>query len=178
MSDFTPVVARFPYLSTHWQAIGFKSEADLKMALFLMGTINENYVMGKTDKGKQTLCFNQQIARKLMIFSILKENGDRNSCENKEPVEKRVVSALVEKIGGLTEVETPAGNIDILTKSEIIEVKVGFDWKHGLGQLLAYAQYYPHHIKRLHLFGISRLRVDVVDICEKLGVNVTLDKKF
>lgn len=48
---------------------------------------------------------------------------------------------------------TPAGSIDVFTKNEVIEVKYYKNWKNGIGQVMAYGEYYPLHKKRLHLFA-------------------------
>lgn len=51
-----------------------------------------------------------------------------------------------------TEVVTDIGKIDCLSDTEIVEIKSIKQWKHGLGQLLAYATFYPSHSKCLYLF--------------------------
>ena len=61
--------------------------------------------------------------------------------------------ALASLVGGESEVETPAGFIDVLSETEVIEVKYYKQWKHGLGQVLAYQSYYPCLARRLHLFA-------------------------
>ena len=62
----------------------------------------------------------------------------------------RLASADEEQIR--EQVHTPHGYIDILTPSEIIEIKVIYQWKFGIGQLLSYALSYPEKFLRLHLF--------------------------
>lgn len=69
--------------------------------------------------------------------------------------EKEVRDKLCEELGGEIEVKTPDGFIDILTKKEIIEVKCMKNWKHAIGQILVYGEYYPDHQKRIHLFNID-----------------------
>ena len=64
-----------------------------------------------------------------------------------------VRDALASLVGGESEVETPAGFIDVLSETEVIEVKYYRQWKHGLGQVLAYQSYYPCLARRLHLFA-------------------------
>ena len=90
--------------------------------------------------------------------------------------EERVRAALLAEVGGQTEVITAVGRIDILTASEVIEVKRISDWKEALGQILAYSAFFPDHIKRIHLFGtktqMSRL-ADVEAACLAFGVAVT-----
>jgi hypothetical protein len=60
---------------------------------------------------------------------------------------------LASKLNGKREVPTLAGNIDVLTITEVIEVKAVKSWKCALGQVLVYGSYYPSHNKRIHLFG-------------------------
>lgn len=67
--------------------------------------------------------------------------------------EKGRQKALHRVVGGDMEVPTLVGRIDILTPTELIEVKTVRDWKAALGQLIAYSFFYPDHILRMHLFG-------------------------
>lgn len=90
--------------------------------------------------------------------------------------ERRIRDRLHEELGGLIEVATPAGRIDLLTDSEIIEVKAIKDWKAALGQVLVYSAFYPEHQKRLHLFGAGRELVALADIeaaVISFGIKVT-----
>jgi hypothetical protein len=75
---------------------------------------------------------------------------------NQERIESPVRDRLKTQLGGLAEVTTPAGRIDLLTATEIIEVKRIGDWKSALGQILVYSAFYPEHRKRLHLFGSAK----------------------
>jgi hypothetical protein len=67
--------------------------------------------------------------------------------------EYQVVKRLQTELGGQTEVVTAIGRIDLLTETEIIEVKQVSDWKAALGQILTYSGFFPEHTKRIHLFG-------------------------
>lgn len=71
---------------------------------------------------------------------------------------------LKSQLGGLTEVKTPAGRIDLLTETEIIEVKRVGEWKSGLGLILVYSVFYPEHRKQLHLFGSAKDEGKIADI--------------
>jgi hypothetical protein len=76
--------------------------------------------------------------------------------------------------GGKIEVSIPGGRIDVLTNSEVIEVKAARNWMHALGQVQIYGSHFPRHRKRIHLFG--ELTVPLKDIekhCQRLGVRVT-----
>lgn len=66
--------------------------------------------------------------------------------------EKGMQAYLHEKLGGRKEVKTPLGRIDLLTDSQIIEIKFFKNWKSALGQVLVYSKFYPSHQKRLFLF--------------------------
>ncbi len=71
---------------------------------------------------------------------------------------------------------TPVGSIDCITESEIVEIKNIRSWKSGLGQLLAYAYFYPNHEKVLMVFGKkSNKYIDnVKSVCEKYGVELRI----
>lgn len=67
--------------------------------------------------------------------------------------EKDVQDALLKVVGGKKEVCTEVGAIDILTDTELIEIKVTHSWKSAIGQLMVYSHYFPRRRLRLHLFG-------------------------
>jgi hypothetical protein len=91
--------------------------------------------------------------------------------------EKRVQAYLHEKLGGSKEVKTPLGRIDLLTDSEIIEIKLFKNWKSALGQVLVYAKFYPSHQKRLYLFERKvPLQLNLIkDACADYGVLVDFE---
>jgi hypothetical protein len=78
-------------------------------------------------------------------------------------------------LSGRVEVTTPAGRIDILTATEVIEVKSVDQWKAALGQVRVYGQHYPLHRKRIHLFGhMTRKKLlQIQQHCFREGVVVT-----
>jgi hypothetical protein len=74
---------------------------------------------------------------------------------------------------GVTEIKTPVGLIDVLTSSKIIEIKIGYNWKHALGQVKCYGFYYPDKEKWIYLFECNDIDKDVIDkICVFENVNV------
>jgi hypothetical protein len=80
------------------------------------------------------------------------------------------------KIGGMAEVVTPSGKIDLLTDTEVIEVKKFDEWKSALGQVLAYSAFFPSHTKHIHLFGTAQQLKKLSDIqsaCLTFDVLVT-----
>lgn len=76
-----------------------------------------------------------------------------NAKTQKRTIEAVIQKKLAEQSGGQVEVPTESGRIDVLTSTEIIEIKRIDQWKSALGQVLAYGIFYPSHQKRLHLFG-------------------------
>lgn len=73
------------------------------------------------------------------------------------------------------EVWTPAGKIDILTPSLLIEVKIWGQWKQAIGQVICYGTYYPDRQKHIHFFGhCSReTKFEVQIECQKHGINIS-----
>ena len=92
------------------------------------------------------------------------------TVEGKEAI-IRDQTALEEN--GVTEIKTPVGLIDVLTSSKIIEIKIGYNWKHALGQVKCYGFYYPDKEKWIYLFECNDIDKDVIDkTCVFENVNV------
>jgi len=67
--------------------------------------------------------------------------------------------------------------IDILTDSEIIEVKNYNNRISSIGQILYYSSFYPDRILRIHLFDHNNERDKIfTDICDKLKIKVTYEE--
>ena len=77
-------------------------------------------------------------------------NLEPSECSKKE---KKIQIELAASLQGQMEVKTPVGFIDILTQTHIIEIKEASCWKHALGQILIYGEYYPNYNKKIILFG-------------------------
>jgi hypothetical protein len=91
--------------------------------------------------------------------------------------ESNVRDKLAEALGGETEVPCKTGAIDILTETEVIEVKKIKHWKAAIGQALVYSLEFPHHAPRIHLFGQAsdEYRTMIVSFCYQLHVLVTFE---
>jgi hypothetical protein len=101
------------------------------------------------------------------------------SVKEYDNIEQKICRHIKDELGGLTEVSTPAGRIDLLTDEEIIEIKRINDWKSALGQILVYSAFYPEHRKRIHLFGKCSELTKLPDIeaaCLAFDVNVTAEE--
>ena len=77
--------------------------------------------------------------------------------------EHNIVLKLNDKLNGQLEVYTQCGKIDIVTDTEIIEVKEYKLWKHALGQILVYSYYYPDKNKRIHLFNCGNNNMNIIE---------------
>ena len=91
-----------------------------------------------------------------------------------ERKEKLIQKKIHAQLGGKCEVITPAGKIDLLTKTELIEIKEAKNWKDALGKVIAYGCYYPSHNKVTYLFGACHwdFQQIVQDVCSKNNVKV------
>lgn len=98
----------------------------------------------------------------------------RKASSKKGP-EKIVQERMKRRTGGEIEVLTESGKIDLLTSTELIEIKEVKSWKAGIGQILVYAHYYPSHSKRLHLFGAchSSYLENIRKHCHRFDITLT-----
>ena len=95
--------------------------------------------------------------------------------------ESSVRDELAAALQGKTEVQTPAGAADVVTATEVIEVKHYTNWKHAIGQVLAYGTFLPHLTRRIHLFAdagdkaaASIATMLAASVCGPLNIAVTL----
>jgi len=93
--------------------------------------------------------------------------------------ERKAQIRLAKELKGETEVLTEVGSIDVLTKTEIIEVKLAKGWKHAIGQVVCYGFYYPSLQKRIHLVGKCHpsMTATIEKICLSNGVIVSWEPK-
>ena len=75
---------------------------------------------------------------------------------------------------GKIEVITTSGRIDVLTKQKIIEVKIAYNWKHALGQVLCYCEDYEDKLEPwIYLFDHVKCNKDhIKSRCNKFNVGV------
>jgi hypothetical protein len=92
-------------------------------------------------------------------------------------IEAQIRDRLQTKLGGIAEASCICGPIDLLTDTELIEVKRIDDWKTGLGQVIAKGIEYPTHQRHLYLFGQSHgaLR-NAKATCKSLDITVSFEK--
>ena len=93
-------------------------------------------------------------------------------------LEYDVQQKLNKKFNGECEVPTELGIIDILTDTQIIEIKNFKDWKSALGQILIYSTFYPEHKKCIHLFKTRNDKIllkKIEDVYKKYDVHLTYE---
>jgi DNA-binding transcriptional regulator GbsR (MarR family) len=96
--------------------------------------------------------------------------------QRKNHPERVVRDRLQAQLGGKVEAYTKYGLIDLLTDTELIEIKVVNRWKDAIGHILAKSEKYPNHQKRLHLFGHQEPILDnIQEVCDRLQIQVTFE---
>jgi hypothetical protein len=109
--------------------------------------------------------------KRSVFYTSLKQLRDLGLCPDwLEPkpyigLEKSIRDRLHQELGGRVEAPTRFDPVDLLTATELIEVKELQDWKTGLGQLLAKSSCYSDRAKRLHLYGRSGSNLDNIKAC-------------
>jgi hypothetical protein len=89
--------------------------------------------------------------------------------------ERQIQLRLHKELGGDMEAYTPIGPVDLVTKTEIIEIKRVEDWKTAFGQAKSHS--FPKHAKRIHLFGESSKQLKKITAhCQMFDVMVTFEK--
>lgn len=97
--------------------------------------------------------------------------------QRKNQPEKAVRDRLHAQLGGKVEAYTRWGLIDLLTATELIEVKIVSHWKDAIGHLIAKSRKYPNHTKRLHLFGYEEPCLEhIEDVCNNCEIRVTFEQ--
>jgi hypothetical protein len=96
--------------------------------------------------------------------------------QRKNHPERIVRDRLQAQLGGKVEAYTKFGLIDLLTETELIEIKIVNRWKDAIGHILAKSEKYPNHQKRLHLFGYQEpVLENIEEVCDRLGIRVTFE---
>jgi hypothetical protein len=91
--------------------------------------------------------------------------------------ERDVRDRLQAQLGGKVEAYTKFGLIDLLTETELIEIKIAHRWKDAIGHILAKSYKYPTHKKRLHLFGPEEPIMETIEnACEPWDIAVSFEK--
>jgi transcriptional regulator with XRE-family HTH domain len=111
---------------------------------------------------------------KLEPYQLLPE---WSKVQRRNQPERAVRDRLQTQLGGQTEAPTPWGPVDLLTASEIIEVKALHLWKEAFGHLILKSKFFPNHTKRLHLYAPNNLNLKkVIEECQEFDIKVTFEE--
>lgn len=161
--------------SCNWNTTGIPTEA-AAIIVFYYG-----YELGNRcrNEAKEAWTYYQQ-NKHFQSFQHFKPNNVIPTTQHnpEKLASDRLLTKLDKKdVNYRVEVSTPAGRIDILTDTEVIEVKQFRSWKEAIGQLIIYGVYYPTHKRRMHLFGKidSKLLLVIRQHCAELNIRVTWD---
>jgi len=90
----------------------------------------------------------------------------------KSDKEKQIQTKLHAKYGGVIEVTTAYGRIDLLTNKYIIEIKTYDDWKCSIGQIIAYSREYPTKKRMIYLFDVPKKNIldKIHEICDEHNI--------
>ncbi len=120
----------------------------------------------------------QKFVRKGLADIIRTFNGENPKPPPPEPLphsEAWYRDRLAERLKAKKEVNTPVGRIDILTETELIELKRSRNWKSAIGQVKSYGKFYPQHRLRIHLFREmtgTKLK-NIQETCDSEGIILT-----
>lgn len=149
----------------------FHEEIDYKQVSknneFVMKNLKNNEL--KTSNRKKFFIITKKTYRNLVERRKFSKQG-------RSRPEKIICERLARELNGRLEVCINSKRIDILTDTEIIEVKNCKNMLSAVGQILYYSKYYPDRTKRIHLFDHDNCRDEKYEeLCRELGINITYE---
>lgn len=143
----------------------------LQKALRLRMELSADEIMKRVDISRSTY---RNAVTKLADLNLL---PDWITIQRKAHPERDVRDRLQAQLGGKVEAYTKYGLIDLLTETELIEIKTVDRWKDAIGHILAKSNKYPTHAKRLHLFGPKEPILETIEeVCTVHSIRVTFEK--
>ena len=143
----------------------------LQKAIRLRMQLNADEIMKRASISRSAY---SNAVNKLAELNLL---PDWCSIKRKKHPERDVRDRLQAQLGGVAEAYTKYGLIDLLTDTQLIEVKAVDRWKDAIGHIVAKSEKYPNHAKRLHLFGPETPILEHIEsICDRLNIQVTYEK--
>lgn len=88
-------------------------------------------------------------------FKAIRDAKPSNNLQKEKPIQTK----LQAKYGGVIEVVTAYGRIDLLTNKYIIEIKTYNDWKCSIGQIIVYSMEYPKKKRMIYLFDVPKKNI-------------------
>jgi hypothetical protein len=141
-----------------------------KLALYFCIWCSKSFFIQITDWIDEWRSLNEKNQNKYYL-ELYNLQPDDNLIYQKE---KEIKLKLQKELGGEIEKETESGFIDLLTDTQIIEIKNGINWKYAVGQILMYSIDFPNHQKRIHLFDMDR-DIKIEQKCGLYSIVVTYE---
>ena len=141
-----------------------KAELEVLYYIRAIDPLNNGIEINTAEIARQLSSSKRQVHRQT-VSRALKELVAKKYLPDKysfisapaDETERRIRDRLKVEFSGEVEVITAVGRIDLLTSTEVIEIKNIDNPKEALGKILAYSSFFPEHDKRIHLFGHSDL---------------------
>lgn len=169
-----------PQIADEFQIARHQASRDFINRLRKFNAIDENFKLTKIKTPLSPKAVNAvPVALLERFINIIGQNAIKQKLS--KPVYRQdeydIKLEMQQLLGGQVEVKTPVGRIDLLTDTQLIEIKRASDWKNAMGQVMAYGYYYPSHQKRIHLFAPSPTEdQDLIEsVCSTYGIIVTWD---
>jgi hypothetical protein len=93
-------------------------------------------------------------------------------------MERSIQEKLAKEINGEIEVECQSGRVDIVSDTDIVEVKFICNWKHAIGQVLSYNTEFKKQC-RIHLYYYDESQLVIVpvirNVCNSLNITLSLE---
>lgn len=146
-----------------------------------MANVFIRYLHGDEKLKQEIDSFKGKGEGELLRELFLTATCDRPYNNNLRQFESLVRDRLSNVVRGNTEVHLATGIADVVSPTEVIEVKHIKHWKSALGQIIAYCacEETKHLGKRIHLFSNKpeeEKLATIRNICKEHGVRVTFEK--
>src|SRR5437588_1547912 len=144
----------------------------IKIKIFINMDSNKDNMGYYTDKIDRDILKKYFCSKRIITNSqIIELISDYN---NKRPtkVKESVIQKECESIFGGTHSKCISGVCDILTETQVIEIKRAEKWRDAIGQLLSYAVDKPTHEKILILFGYIDIIDHIKNTCKSSQINI------
>lgn len=172
--EVPPVNLTYPIDFTElWVDYGCLDVNEAKKRLFKFVEANEYFITSITDpRSGET-----EAEIRLTTLGAEQFRKGKTFYKSKAECEADVQIALARLTGGEREVRVETGIIDVLTPTQVIEVKHVSEWKHAVGQVLIYSLSFPTLDKRIHLYGhcTKDTKMKITYYAKQLGILATFD---
>lgn len=118
---------------------------------------------------------NPSKSRQINVFSGVRPR--LNITKSRPRIHEREIQEIMEKATGGKHQRCAVGIPDIVSDTEVIEIKRSEDFKHAFGQIVFYMLEFPDKIPRVHLFdeGITKEKIEKIKrVAKLLGVRLTM----